>query len=197
MRLLKGFPSRYKDAPEATGDDWWTHYRLALATVDSGGIVVMYGTNGTGKTRMAYELAKKCVPKDTHYSIGGMGWNAGKKERPAIYTTAVNLFMEIKDTFRPDSEQSELSLVKKYTDAGLLVLDEIQEKGSTQFEDRKITQIVDSRYMHERPTILIANYSRNEFAESLSPAILDRIRENGCGLYFDWESYRNAKCYAK
>jgi DNA replication protein DnaC len=105
--------------------------------------------------------------------------------------------MEIKDTFRPDSEQSELSLVKKYTDAGLLVLDEIQEKGSTQFEDRKITQIVDSRYMHERPTILIANYSRNEFAESLSPAILDRIRENGCGLYFDWESYRNAKCYAK
>jgi DNA replication protein DnaC len=126
-----------------------------------------------------------------------MGWNAGKKERPAIYTTAVNLFMEIKDTFRPDSEQSELSLVKKYTDAGLLVLDEIQEKGSTQFEDRKITQIVDSRYMHERPTILIANYSRNEFAESLSPAILDRIRENGCGLYFDWESYRNAKCYAK
>jgi DNA replication protein DnaC len=146
---------------------------------------------------MAYELAKKCVPKDTHYSVGGMGWNAGKKERPAIYTTAVNLFMEIKDTFRPDSEQSELSLVKKYTDAGLLVLDEIQEKGSTQFEDRKITQIVDSRYMHERPTILIANYSRNEFAESLSPAILDRIRENGCGLYFDWESYRNAKCYAK
>ena len=197
MNTLKGFPKRYEDAPEAVGDDWWGHYRLALTTIDSGGIVVMYGTNGTGKTRMAYELAKKCVPKDTHYSIGGMGWNAGKKERPAIYTTAVNLFMEIKDTFRPDSEQSELSLVKKYTDAGLLVLDEIQEKGSTQFEDRKITQIVDSRYMHERPTILIANYSRNEFAESLSPAILDRIRENGCGLYFDWESYRNAKCYAK
>jgi DNA replication protein DnaC len=197
MNTLKGFPKRYENAPEAAGDDWWGHYRLALATVDSGGIVVMYGTNGTGKTRMAYELAKKCAPKDSHFSVGGMGWNAGKKERPAIYTTAVNLFMEIKDTFRPDSEQSELSLVKKYTDAGLLVLDEIQEKGSTQFEDRKITQIVDSRYMHERPTILIANYSRNEFAESLSPAILDRIRENGCGLYFDWESYRNAKCYAK
>jgi len=197
MNTLKGFPKRYEDAPEAVGDDWWGHYRLALTTIDSGGIVVMYGTNGTGKTRMAYELAKKCVPKDSHLSVGGMGWNSGKKERPAIYTTAVNLFMEIKDTFRPDSEQSELSLVKKYTDAGLLVLDEIQEKGSTQFEDRKITQIVDSRYMHERPTILIANYSRNEFAESLSPAILDRIRENGCGLYFDWESYRNAKCHAK
>jgi DNA replication protein DnaC len=190
MNTLKGFPKRYQDAPECVGDDWWGHYRLALATVDSGGIVVMYGTNGTGKTRMACELAKKCVPKDTHYSVGGMGWNSGKKERPAIYTTAVNLFMEIKDTFRPDSEQSELSLVKKYTDAGLLVLDEFQERGETPFEDRKITSIIDARYQNERPTILISNHSREEFASKLSAAVLDRIRENGVGLHFNWTSYR-------
>jgi DNA replication protein DnaC len=150
----------------------------------------MYGTNGTGKTRMAYELAKKCVPKDSHFSVGGMGWNAGKKERPAIYTTAVNLFMEIKDTFRPDSEQSELSLVKKYTGAGLLVLDEFQERGETPFEDRKITSIIDARYQNERPTILISNHSREEFASKLSSAVLDRIRENGVGLHFNWTSYR-------
>ena len=190
MNTLKGFPKRYEDAPEAVGDDWWGHYRLALATVDSGGIVVMYGTNGTGKTRMAYELAKKCVPKDSYCAIGGMGWNDGKKERPAIYTTAVNLFMEIKDTFRPDSEQSELSLVKKYTDAGLLVIDEFQERGETPFEDRKITSIIDARYQNERPTILISNHSREELASKLSAAVLDRIRENGCGLHFNWRSYR-------
>jgi DNA replication protein DnaC len=192
MNTLKGFPKRYEDATEAVGDDWWGHYRLALATVDSGGIVVMYGANGTGKTRMAYELAKKCVPKGTHYSVGGMGWNSGKKERPAIYTTAVNLFMEIKDTFRPDSEQSELSVVKKYSDAGLLVLDEFQERGETPFEDRKITSIIDARYQNERPTILISNHSREEFASKLSAAVLDRIRENGVGLHFNWGSFRKA-----
>jgi DNA replication protein DnaC len=190
MNALKGFPKRYEDAPECVGDAWWTHYRLALATSDSGGIVVMYGTNGTGKTRMAYEVAKKCTPKDSHFSVGGMGWNSGKKERPAIYTTAVDLFMEIRDTFRPDSEQSEMAVVKKYTEAGLLVLDEFQERGETPFEDRKITSIIDARYQNERPTILISNHSREEFASKLSAAVLDRIRENGCGLHFNWTSYR-------
>jgi DNA replication protein DnaC len=190
MNTLKGFPKRYEDAPQCVGDDWWTHYRLALATSDSGGIVVMYGTNGTGKTRMAYEVAKKCTPKDSHFATGGMGWNCGKKDRPAIYTTAVDLFMEIRDTFRQDSEQSEMSVVRKYTEAGLLVIDEFQERGETQFEDRKITSIIDARYRNERPTILISNHSREEFASKLSAAVLDRIRENGCGLHFNWSSYR-------
>jgi DNA replication protein DnaC len=190
MNTLKGFPKRYEDAPECVGDAWWAHYRLALTTIDSGGIVVMYGPPGTGKTRMSYEIAKKCTPKDSHFATGGMGWNCGRKDRPAIYTTAVDLFMEIRDTFRPDSEQSEMSVVKKYTEAGLLVLDEIQERGETPFEDRKITSIIDARYQNERPTILISNYSREEFASKLSAAVLDRIRENGCGLHFNWTSYR-------
>jgi DNA replication protein DnaC len=139
---------------------------------------------------MSYEIAKKCTPKDSHFATGGMGWNCGRKDRPAIYTTAVDLFMEIRDTFRPDSEQSEMSVVKKYTEAGLLVLDEIQERGETPFEDRKITSIIDARYQNERPTILISNYSREEFASKLSAAVLDRIRENGVGLHFNWTSYR-------
>ena len=190
MKLLKGFPKRYEDAPEAIGDGWIANYAQALATVNSGGIVVMYGAHGTGKTRMAWELAKKCSPKDAQYSIGGVGWTTSKRDRPAIYTTAVGLFLEIRDTFSKDAESSEMQVVRKHTDAGLLVIDEIQEKGSSQFEDRKITQIIDARYMHERPTILIANYNKREFADALSPATLDRIRENGCGPYFDWASYR-------
>ena len=191
--ILKGFPKRYENAAPAVGDEWQAHYRQGLATVDSGGIVVMYGAHGTGKTRMAWEIARKATPQDSHYATGGLGWNAGRKERPAIYTTAVGLFLEIRDTFRAESEFSEMQVVKKHTDAGLLVIDEVQEKGSTQFEDRKITQIIDARYMHERPTILIANYNKREFADSLSPATLDRIRENGCGLYFDWDSYRKIR----
>ena len=190
MKLLKGFPTRYQDAPEATGDAWLAHCRLALATVESGGIVVMYGAHGTGKTRMAWEIAREATPHDSHYATGGLGWNAGRKERPAIYTTAVGLFLEIRDTFRADSEFSEMQVVKKYTDAGLLVIDEFQERGETDFENKKITTIIDARYAHERPTILITNYTREKLASTLSPAVLDRIRENGCGLHFNWTSYR-------
>lgn len=192
MNLLKGFPRRYEDAQPAVGDGWQAHYRLGLATVDSGGIVVMYGAHGTGKTRMAWEIARKCTPQDTHVAIPGIGWSAGRKDRPAIYTTAVGLFLEIRDTFRADSEFSEMQVVKKYADAGLLVIDEVQERGETDFENKKLTTIIDARYAHERPTILITNYSREKLAATLSPAVLDRIRENGCGLHFDWDSFRKA-----
>lgn len=192
MNLLKGFPKRYEDAPPAVGDGWQAHYRQGLTTVDSGGIVVMYGAHGTGKTRMAWEIARKCTPQDAHVAIPGIGWRAGMKDRPAIYTTAVGLFLEIRDTFRADSECSEMQVVKKYTDAGLLVIDEVQERGETDFENKKLTTIIDARYAYERPTILITNYSREKLAATLSPAVLDRIRENGCGLHFNWGSFRKA-----
>ena len=176
MNLLKGFPKRYENAPPAAGDGWQSHYRQGLSTVDSGGIVVMYGAHGTGKTRMSWEIARKCTPQDAHFAVGGIGWNAARKERPAIYTTAVGLFLEIRDTFRADSEFSEMQVVKKYTNAGLLVIDEFQERGETDFENKKITTIIDARYAHERPTILITNYTREKLASTLSPAVLDRIR---------------------
>ena len=190
MKLLKGFPSRYEDAPEATGDTWLAHYAQALATVDQGGIVVMYGAHGTGKTRMAWELARKCSSKDATVSVGGIGWNTSKRDRPAIYTTAVGLFREIRGTYSKDAEFSEAQVIKKHTEAGLLVIDEMQERGKTEFEDRELTSIIDERYAHERPTILITNYTREKLAASLSPAVLDRIRENGCGLNFNWTSFR-------
>jgi DNA replication protein DnaC len=72
------------------------------------------------------------------------------------------------------------------------VLDEFQERGETDFENKKITTIIDARYAHERPTILITNYTREKLASTLSPAVLDRIRENGCGLHFNWGSFRKA-----
>lgn len=190
MKLLKGFPKRYENAPEATGENWLSHYTKALFAINSGGIVVMYGAHGTGKTRMAWQLAKECTPKDSQMSVGGVGWTTTKRERPAIYTTAVGLFLEIRDCFSKNSETSEMQVVKNHCEAGLLVIDEMQERGETEFEDRKLTSIIDSRYAYERPTILITNYSREKLAASLSQAVLDRIRENGCGLNFNWKSFR-------
>jgi DNA replication protein DnaC len=66
----------------------------------------------------------------------------------------------------------------------------MQERGKTEFEDRELTSIIDERYAHERPTIIITNHTREKLAASLSPAVLDRIRENGCGLHFNWTSFR-------
>jgi len=190
MNTLRNFPKRYAKDPEPHGDQWLAAFNDALECVNKSGIVIMYGAHGTGKTRMAYEIARVCDPCDMTESLNGVGFNSAKKSRPCYYTTAMSFFTELKDSFRPDSETSSTKIMRTYTDAGLLVIDEVQERGETKFEDQKITAIIDARYMHDRPTILISNYSREQFASSLSPAVLDRIRENGIGINFNWTSYR-------
>lgn len=183
--MMTGFPTRYKGAEKATGDQWWTYYQKALEKLQAGGIVVMYGGHGTGKTRMAYELALAGKFPRSTYKQAGI-----EKDLPRIYTTAVNLFMCLRDTFRDRSEVSEKSIIRSMSEAALLVIDEIQERGETPFEDRKLTQIIDARYMDARPTILISNYDKQRFIEALSPAVVDRIKENGIGLHFNWSSFR-------
>ena len=190
MNILLGFPKRYENASPALGDKWAAYYAKAIATIDSGGIVVMYGGHGTGKTRMAWEIAKNHKSAKPNASSGGIGWSQSSVKRPMLYTTAVQLFMDIKSSYHSSSTQSEKEIVTKYGECALLVIDEIQERAETDFENSKLTAIIDARYQHERPTMIISNYTREKLAASLSPAIIDRIRENGCGLHFSWQSYR-------
>lgn len=183
----KGFPTRYRNATPCSGDDWHSHYAVARDYVNQGGIILLYGGHGTGKTRMAYELAcdKETNPPGASCNVRGV-----TKEFPAIYTTAVGMFMDIRETYNHCADKSEKQVISELSESALLVIDEVQERGETDFEDRKLTQIIDARYMHGKPTILISNYSREDFAKTLSKAVLDRIRENGVGLYFNWASYR-------
>jgi DNA replication protein DnaC len=187
MRILKGFPTRYKDIAPPSGDEWLATFNAALPLINNGGIALFYGAHGTGKTRMAYELAMRCQPKNGTCIAGG----SIVRDRPAIYTTAVGMFMDFRDTYRKDSDISEKKLMASYADAALLVIDEIQDRGETIFEDTKLTAVIDARYMVDRPTILVSNFDRKRFAQTLSPAVLNRIQENGKGFEFNWNSYRN------
>jgi len=190
MNTLRGFPKRYDDAPPAMGEGWLANYAKALSTTDSGGITILYGGYGTGKTRMAWEVARAHKSKRPNISTGEQGWTTTYKKRPMVYTTAVNLFSTIKSTYVSGTKKSEKEVVSDYCEAALLVIDEVQERGETQYEDRQLTAIIDARYAADMPTILISNYSWEKLASTLSPAVIDRIEENGAKLAFTWESFR-------
>jgi DNA replication protein DnaC len=85
-----------------------------------------------------------------------------------------------------------LEIIDRMTEPGLLVIDELQERGETAFEDRLLTHLIDARYGAKRPTILIANLSKDELGKSLGPSIVDRASENGRRIDFTWNSYRRA-----
>ena len=190
MNTLRGFPKRYEDAPPAGGDEWLANYAKCLSKTDSGGITILYGGYGTGKTRMAWEVARAHKSKNPTISNGGIGWTINTKKRPMLYTTAMNLFTSIKSCYSSNSQKSEKEVIQEYCEAALLVIDEVQVRAETKFEDDKLTAIIDARYAADMPTILISNYTWEKLASTLSPAVIDRIEENGAKLLFNWESFR-------
>ena len=106
------------------------------------------------------------------------------------YRTAMRFFLEVRATFRKCSERSEIEVIDELTGSSLLILDEIQERGETPFEDRLLTHVIDARYAAMKPTILIANLTKAELSASLGESIVSRAQENGKSIEFNWESYR-------
>lgn len=169
---LTGWGARYLAAVATppTGAAWIAAFALAADRIQRGGLLVLYGNRGAGKTRMAAELAV----------IAGN----------SRYRTAMKVFLDIRATFRKTSTVSEAEIIADLTRTELLILDEIQERGETAFEDRLLTHIIDARYAALKPTVLITNLPKRELAASLGKSIVDRARENGKSIEFDWPSYR-------
>jgi DNA replication protein DnaC len=72
----------------------------------------------------------------------------------------------------------------------LLVLDEIQERGNTSWEDRIITHILDRRYGDLMPTVIIANLTKETLADCLGESIVSRMQETGGVMEITGKSHR-------
>jgi DNA replication protein DnaC len=150
----------------------------------AGGIAVFVGGCGTGKTRMAYELAK--LQRERTVSHLGL-----TKIQPCIYVTADRMMNLLRQNFGSDNDaKSEVNIQDELANSSLLVIDELDNGIRTDYGQRKLKSIVDERYQRRIPTILITNHDRNKLAELLPEPVRDRIRECGKGYYFNWPSFR-------
>lgn len=186
MATLKGFPARFKTTkPEdCVGDGWLAHFVAARELLKNGGIAVFTGDCGTGKTRMSYELAK--LHKERTEYVFGLN-----KICPATYTTADKMLEALRSSFSGDSDaKSERNVAEELAAASLLVIDELDNSVKSEFGQRKLKRIIDERYMANLPTIIITNHDKNKLGELLPKPVISRIRENGKGFFFDWESFR-------
>jgi len=168
-----GMPKRYREPWERPSDaQWQGYFRRVMDKVETGGIVALIGNRGTGKTRIAAEAVRNYSPDKS------------------TYTTAMGLFLRIRASFGKNNGETEEKIVKEMSQSTLLVIDEVQERGNTAWEDRLLTHILDKRYGAMTPTIIIANLNASELTECLGASISSRINETGGIVTITGKSHR-------
>lgn len=141
--------------------------------VRAAGTAVVLGDRGNGKTQAAVAA----------------GHRACWRGESVMYLRCREIGMAVRLSYRSD-EISEREAIQRFVEPHLLIVDECQERFNTEHELRTLTLILDKRYGAMVPTILIANCTAETFRALMGPSIVDRIRETGQVVMFDWPSFR-------
>lgn len=172
---LANVPERHaRTRPEITGE-WGEAWKRLEVRLGLGCIIPIIGTRGSGKTQLAVQ-AIRFVCKKGGYSS---------------YTKAIEIFLNIREAMG-NKDKSEKDAIKTYITQRLLVIDAMEVRGETEFENRILDYIIDVRYDYGLDTILISNQKKEDFTKSLGPSIISRIHESGELIECVWPSFRES-----
>lgn len=143
--------------------------------MDKGRSLIFVGNVGSGKTHLATGIA---------HEVMSQGYSA-------LFSTVMGAVRTVKDTYRRDSEKTESDAIMDLIRPDLLILDEIGVQFGTDAEKLILFEIINGRYEHMKPTILLSNLNMEGIREYLGERVVDRLREGGGRqVVFDWDSYR-------
>lgn len=171
QKTLEGFEiSSVKQKKAVEAAQW------LLNNLDSGSPgLIFLGNNGTGKNHLASAIVREAITK---------------YKKTALITKVRKLDRAIKETWKKDGLESEA--IKLFSQPDLLVIDEIGLQRGSETELLHLAEIIDDRYEAMKPTILCGNVTLAELKEIIGDRAIDRFREGGKVVIFDWQSYRKA-----
>lgn len=169
-----GIPLRHQAAIVPHGIGWLKVEARLKARLGSGFIIALCGGRGTGKTLLAASLARF----------------SAESGRSVLYKTAMEFFLDVKETYDSSGKRSEKQVIANYCAPKLLVIDEVQERGNSAWEDRLLTHLIDRRYQAMLDTLLIANSTPDAFLKGIGDSVGSRIVETGGVAKCDWPSFR-------
>ena len=136
--------------------------------------LLLYGKTGLGKTHLSLAIAGKAVEE-------GYG---------VIYSSAQNLFNKLeKDKFGKADTNTEETIL----DCDLLIIDDLGAEFTTQFTVSALYNIVNSRELEGKPTIISTNLMPEQLTKAYGERIASRILSNYVMLYFDGSDIRQIK----
>ena len=142
-----------------------------------GKCILLLGKVGTGKTHLACALLDRLA-------------RSGRRVR---YATVRDILREIRDTWRKGSEKRESQVVEELSTVDLLVVDEVGVQFGSESEKTQLTELFDLRYRQLKPTVVISNLNKPDLEQVLGERVLDRLRDGGFVVVFDWASWRSRR----
>ncbi len=126
------------------------------------GNLLFSGEPGLGKTFLSASIAR--VVSENGNSV--------------VYDTATHIFsrMEMKKFNRDDGEMPASDDVERYFKCDLLILDDLGTEMNTAFVKSAFYELVNSRLIQGKKTIVSTNLSPDEIGERYGAAVLSRIR---------------------
>ena len=136
--------------------------------------LLLYGKTGLGKTHLSLAIAGNAVEE-------GYG---------VIYSSSQNLFNKLeKDKFGKADANTEEAIL----DCDLLIIDDLGAEFTTQFTVSALYNIVNSRELEGKPTIISTNLMLEQLTKAYGERIASRILSNYVMLYFDGSDIRQIK----
>jgi DNA replication protein DnaC len=206
---LASIPARYKEYDINTLTPWneeqgkiisrCRNYAVNFLDVRAlGTSLIFLGQPGTGKTLIGLSMSRQIIDVVARERLGA---NVDKNDRVAIatktqifkYANAYDLSTGVKETYTKGTNLTEKNIIERYTAPDFLILDEVGIH-STSYEDKLVFNIVNTRYLAEKPTIVISNLSEEELTKKVGRHFIDRFHENlGEIFVFNWDSARQTE----
>jgi DNA replication protein DnaC len=172
--FIRDVPPRFKDATFSSFQCSSDKQRKTVEYLKTGGSAVIYGSNGVGKTHLAYATCEY----------------QARQGKVAGYILAFDFFNKIRKSF---SDGTTEDIMDKYSNYQLLVIDEIDKTQGTPTEFMYLYSLINERYNYMRSTILITNAKPDEFAAIIGQSALDRVASEGKVIDLTGENYRQRK----
>ena len=145
---------------------------IGMCMVFSGGV-------GTGKSHLVTAIAR---------TVMSMGHSV-------LQVTAYGLITRIRHTWGKGGGggQSESDIVRAFAEADLLIIDEVGKQFGGEGEQVHLFEVIHSRYLDMKPTIVLSNESAQGIESYLGVATYDRLCERGMLIQFDWPGHRRGR----
>ncbi len=130
---------------------------------------LLYGNSGTGKTHLCSVAVAE---------LGG------------LYRTWEWISLDIRSSYASSAKETEADIMRKLCTVPFLVIDEIDKGVDSEAKKSTLSFICRERYENCLPIWLAGNCNGEWVQNMIDTSVLDRLKQSGRSLCFDWESYR-------